>query len=260
MRRRHGRSPLTLLLVTLAFVGPGCLHQPGDPRTERASLPSWPPPVHQLALSASADRFPLRPARDRAPFTSPVLTKIRAATRTLDLAGVREAAELHPLVIKELSEEYAHFHTEVVEHGPGACPPQVTLADKIVMPSAPPPIQRLTYYSYTRNATVVVCMRGRRFLSVGLQKDYQPPERPEEVSAAVELAARDPRLAPRLRGRAGKAVLMEPDAGILFDEPGAGNRVFWVTFSAHDDLAPEYWAVVDLTRRQVLMVGEEAEP
>lgn len=260
MTRRHGRPALAFLLPALVFSGLGCAQAPLERAEDRTPLPPVPPTIHPLALSAGPERFPRRPVRERAPFNSPILTKIRAAASAPHEGQIRELAESHPLVIKELGERFAHFHSEVVRRGWGFCPPQVTLTEDLVIPSAPPAITRLTYYSYTRKGTVVVCMRGERFLSVGRQRGYQPPERQDEIDAAIALAARDPRILDHLEGRTGRAILFEPDRGWLFDEAGAGSRVFWVTFSDHADRVPDLWALVDLSQRKVLRVGGEGTP
>lgn len=257
MTRQSGRTALTFLLPALVFSGLGCSRAGIETTGERASLPTLPPTVHQLTLGSATDQFPRRPVRERAPFNSPILTKIRGAANSPHLERIRESAESHPLVIKELGERFAHFHSEVVQRGWGFCPPQVTLTEELIIPSAPPAITRLTYYSYTRNGTVVVCMRAERFLSVGRQAGYQPPERPDEIDEAIALALHDPRLADKLGGLRGRALLYDPQSGLLFDEPGAGNRVFLVTFARSTDRTPVFWAVVDLSQRKVLRVGEE---
>ncbi len=257
MTRRSGRSALTFLLPALMLFGLGCSHARVDTAGDRAPLPTLPPTVHPLALSSSPEQFPRRPVRERAPFNSPILTKIRAATSSPHQTRIRESAESHPLVIKELGERFAYFHSEVIQRGRGFCPPHVTLTLDLVIPSAPPAITRLTYYSYTRNATVVVCMRGEHFLSVKQQTGYQPPELQDEIDAVITLAAGDPRLREKLDGLRSRAILFDLGRGLLFDEPGAGSRVFWVTFSNSADRAPDFWAIVDLSQRKVLQVGEE---
>lgn len=257
MTRSSGGTALAFLLPALLCSGLGCSHAPTETAGDGAPLPTLPPTVHPLALSASSEQFPRRPLRERAPFNSPILTKIRVAASSAQEARIRESAESHALVIKELGERFAHFHSEVIQRGRGFCPPQVTLTDDLVIPSAPPPITRLTYYSYTRNDAVVVCMREEHFLSVGRKQGYQPPERQDEIDAAIALATRDPRLSKKLDGQTGRAILFDPKSGFLLDEPGAGNRVYWVTFSDTTDRDPGYWAIVDLSRRKVLQIGEE---
>ncbi len=257
MTRRSGRIALTFVLPALVSYSLGCSLARIETAGERAPLPTLPPTVHLLDFSHSPETFPRRPLRERAPFNSPIVTKIRAAASVPHQMRLRESAESHPLVIKELGERFAHFHSEVIRRGWGFCPPQVTLTEEVVIPSAPPAITRLTYYSYTRNGTVIVCMRGERFLSVGRQPGYQPPERQDEIDAAIALATRDPRLLNKVEGLSGRAILFDPKRGVLFDEPGAGNRVFWVTFSNATDRGPDFWAIVDLSQRKVLGVGEE---
>lgn len=260
MTRRHSRLALAFLLPALVLSGFGCSHGPDKPAVDRVTLPTHPPTVHPLTLSASPERFPRRPLRERAPFNSPILTKIRTAASSLQRERIREAAESHPLVIKELGERFAHFHVEVIHQGWGFCPPQLTLTENLVIPSAPPAITRLTYYSYTRNRAVVVCMRGEHFLSVGRQHGYQPPERQDEIDAAIAMAASDPRLLKEVEGLRGRAILVTPARGMLFDEAGAGHRVFRVTFSDPPERVPVRWAIVDLSEGKVLRVGKEEAP
>jgi hypothetical protein len=113
------------------------------------------------------------------------------------------------------------------------------------------------FYSYSNDAAVEVTLRGERIVSVRQRKDYLPPESQEELDQAVELARKDDRIAASIEGLEGHAILMQPGDGIIFNDPGYGHRVFWVTFSQGVSGNPQYWAVVDLSERKVLKADKE---
>ncbi|MEX5217995.1 MAG: hypothetical protein AB7G68_14260 [Nitrospiraceae bacterium] len=123
--------------------------------------------------------------------------------------------------------------------------------------SPAPPLMEGTFYSYSHDAAVEVALRGERIVSVRQRKDYLPPESEEELDQAVELARKDDRIAASIQGLEGHAILMQPGDGIIFNDPGYGHRVFWVTFSQGVSGNPEYWAVVDLSERKVLKADKE---
>ena len=78
-----------------------------------------------------------------------------------------------------------------------------------------------------------------------------------KADQAVELARKDDRISASIQGLEGHAILMQPGDGIIFNDPGYGHRVFWVTFSQGVSGNPEYWAVVDLSERKVLKADKE---
>jgi hypothetical protein len=116
---------------------------------------------------------------------------------------------------------------------------------------------RLTFYSYTNNVTVDVEMKGEAITGLSRREAYLPPEGEEELQNAIVLAGKDGRIASGLEGLEGHAILMQPDDGVLWNEPGYGHRVFWVTFSKGLSGNPEYWAVVDLSEQKVLKAEKE---
>jgi hypothetical protein len=123
--------------------------------------------------------------------------------------------------------------------------------------SPAPPLLESMFYSYSNDAAVEVTLRGERIVSVRQRKDYLPPESREELDQAVELARKDDRIAASIQGLEGHAILMQPGDGIIFNDPGYGHRVFWVTFSQGVSGNPQYWAVVDLSERKVLKADKE---
>ena len=120
-----------------------------------------------------------------------------------------------------------------------------------------PPVMEGVFYSYSNDTAVEVTLRGERIVSVQQRKDYLPPESQEELDEAVALARKDDRIASSIHGLDGHAILMQPGDGIIFNDPGYGHRVFWVTFSKGISGNPEYWAIVDLSERKVLKADKE---
>jgi hypothetical protein len=178
------------------------------------------------------------------------------------------------------------LHTQNVRRGKTVCPVTQPKTDTItqaapdkkpdkapentIVLSAPPLITKLIYFNYTNNKTVVVCMRGEKFESVGLMREgYQPPvggqaeEEGSEVSQAVALAKTDQRLkdyVEELKHLEAHAILMEPARGLIVNEAGHGHRVLWVTFSKPKSGEPEFWAIVDMSiPRKVLDAGKETQ-
>lgn len=120
------------------------------------------------------------------------------------------------------------------------------------------PKRHLLFYSYTNDVAVDVEMKGEDVITI-VQRDrsYLPPEGEEEIQQAIDLARKDSRIPGGLPQLDGHAILMQPGDGVLWNEPGYGHRVFWVTFSKGLSGNPEYWAVVDLSAQTVLKVEKE---
>lgn len=120
------------------------------------------------------------------------------------------------------------------------------------------PKHHLMFYSYTNDVAVDVEMKGGDVITI-VQRDrsYLPPEGEEEMQQAIDLARKDSRIPGGLPQLDGHAILMQPGDGLLWNEPGYGHRVFWVTFSKGLSGNPEYWAVVDLSAQTVLKVEKE---
>ena len=95
------------------------------------------------------------------------------------------------------------------------------------------------------------------FLEAGLIDRANEPLG-QSSQQAIDLARKDSRIQGGLPQLDGHAILMQPGDGVLWNEPGYGHRVFWVTFSQGLSGNPEYWAVVDLSAQTVLKVEQEA--
>jgi hypothetical protein len=121
-----------------------------------------------------------------------------------------------------------------------------------------PPKHRLMFYSYTNDVAVDVEMKGDDVITVVRRdRSYLPPEGEDEIQQAIDLARKDSRIPGGLPQLDGHAILMQPGDGVLWNEPGYGHRVFWVTFSKGLSGNPEYWAVVDMSAQTVLKVEKE---
>lgn len=185
-----------------------------------------------------------------------------------DSSPLRAAAEQDSTVKTELGKRYGFITVEEVpadrcritvqEEGSGPRP----LTNR---PSNQPQIDRLTYYSYTHNSAVHVCLTNKTVTSVQRdpRKGYQPEESPEEIKHAIALARQDPRIAQDVRDLFGHAILTSPEEYRYFwvsDEAGFGDRVLWVTFSETPESLALFFARVDLTTDTVLDAGKEPGP
>lgn len=267
MRIKGGITHFTLFALTLLLFSGGCALFKSHKETpvSKTALPSDQPAVHKLDFQSPGDERPK--VAEKAPATPPVLTPPPVSLDEKAQTQVRVTAEQESRVRKELGERFVRLHTQNIRTGKVICPgippdPDLTLsvAERI-------PITKLTYYSYTNNMTVVVCMRGNELKSVGHRKGYQPAEGDEVGEGSVEflqaeqLAREDKRLANQVGDLKAHVLLIEPARGLIFNEPGYGHRVFWVTFSKGDSGDPQFWAIVDLTLtdKQVLDAGTESQ-
>jgi hypothetical protein len=119
---------------------------------------------------------------------------------------------------------------------------------------------RLGYYSHTNSMALDVFMRKNHVVRTALREGYLPPESQEDATKAIELARQDSRLSGKVENLDGHVILMEPDEGILWNDPGYGHRTLWVTFSRGNDGDPQYFAVVDLSDQTVLEAGKDPKP
>jgi hypothetical protein len=120
-----------------------------------------------------------------------------------------------------------------------------------------PQKSRLTFYSYSNKTTVDVEMKGLAVIQVSSRENYMPLEGEEELREAIALARQDSRLAAGVQGLEGHAILTQPGDGLLWNDPGYGHRVYWVTFSKGLSGNPEYMALVDLTEQKILKAQKE---
>ncbi|HBP88254.1 MAG: hypothetical protein KC592_08295 [Nitrospira sp.] len=238
-------------------------------KVPKKPLPAHPPQLSELALELPPEGGPRRPVDPMAMATlsgpGPEITIVES-----DQPVLRTTAEQDPAVKNQLGDRFAFIHTEEVPAD--RCLVTVQAGDPATTPRATERVStsdasahRLTYYSYTHNVAVHVCLRDHQVASV--QKDpregYQPEEGEEEIPAAIELAKSDPRLSSDVQNLHGHAILTSPEEYRYFwvnDEAGFGNRVFWVTFSEMPESLALYFARVDLTSQTVLDAGKEAGP
>jgi hypothetical protein len=158
-------------------------------------------------------------------------------------AQLGEVAATSPVVRRALGDRFAFIEADFLD------------GDK--RGDQPPPEQRLTrvtFYSYSRNVAVRALVRGGEVLEVVDVEGYQPPESPQEIERAVQLAREDARIRDAVRGLEGRALLTELGEG----RPGAGHRVLYVSFLARGSARTELMALVDLTDNRVLEAGRPA--
>ena len=224
---------------------------PADAETPVAKrpLPEIPPVPHRFEFSGLDESGHVRPKTAGA--TSPMgvgRTVSPAAFTTDQIAALRQAAEANPRVAAMLGDRWAFIEADrLMAQGKasfGCCTESFRQA-------------RLLYFSYSHNVTVEVQMQDTTVIAVSRREGYIPPEGDQDVQKAVELARGDRRLSGKVAGLEGHGIMMEPKEGIIWDDPGYGHRVMWVTFSQGQDGDPKFWAVVDLTADKVLDAGAE---
>ena len=230
-------------------------------------LPSSPPALTELTLALPPEGGPRRPVNSSGPST------LRGAIPSLiivekDPTSLRTTAEQDSRVREHLGERFGFIETEEVyadqclgtggEEGSNPAHLTERLATQDIA-------HRLTYYSYSYNSAIHVCLQGNQVTSV--QRDprqgYQPQEGVEEVEQAIALARKDVRIAQDVQNLFGHAILTSPEEYRYFwvsDEAGFGDRVLWVTFSEMPESLALFFARVDLTNGQVLDAGKEPGP
>jgi hypothetical protein len=245
---------LLLILVVLlqgcsAFSGPRQHSEVRSPETVKAgSLPLPPGSVHRLAFDGPSDGARRMPMGITAlPAGQGTAADGSTSTTVSDLAA---KAVANPKVREALGSRSTLISTTATapsaKHLSGCC-------------TAMSPKHRLMFYSYTNDVAVDVEMKGDDVISImRRERSYLPPEGEEEMQQAIALARKDSRIPGGLPQLDGHAILMQPGDGLLWNEPGYGHRVFWVTFSQGLSGNPEYWAVVDLSAQTVLKVEQEA--
>lgn len=249
-----GTMRLLLMIVVLLhqgcseFSGPRHHSEVRSPETLKAeSLPLPPGRVHRLEFDDPSD------GARRMPMGITALPAGRgtgedgsASTGVSDLAA---KALTNPKVRDVLGSRYTLISATVVDltekHLSGCC-------------TGMTPKHRLMFYSYTNDVAVDVEMKGDEVGNlVRRDRSYLPPEGEGEMQQAIALARKDSRIPGGLPQLDGHAILMQPSDGLLWNEPGYGHRVFWVTFSKGLSGNPEYWAVVDMSAQTVLKVEKE---
>lgn len=231
-------------------------------------LPAQPPQLTELSLELPPEGGPRRPVDTMSPTTlsgpGPEIIIVEH-----DQPALRAKAEQDPAVKTQLGDRFAFIDTEevpahrclVTVQSDDPATSRATERSAASETSA----YRLTYYSYTHNVAVHVCLNEQQILSIqpDPRKGYQPEEGDEEITAAIELARADQRISREVQNLHGHAILASPEEYRYFwvsDEAGFGDRVLWVTFSEMPESLALYFARVDLTSQTVLDAGKEAGP
>jgi hypothetical protein len=250
----------TIIFTALSIGGGGCSlgtraspasFGPVDAETAVAKtpLPGQTPTPHRLEFTGTDEVGHVKPKTVAAASAAAVKrTPTPTAFSTEQVAAQRKAAETNPHVITMLGERWAFIEADRLstegKASFGCC-------------AAPFRQSKLMYYSYSQNVAVEVQMKETTVIAVSRREGYIPPEGDQDVQRAVDLARADGRLSGKVTGLEGRGLMMEPDRGIIWNDPGYGHRVIWVTFSQGQDGDPRFWAVVDLTAEKVLDAGEE---
>lgn len=229
-------------------------------------LPASPPLLSELSLELPSEGGPRRPIDPLAPLAIqgnlPTIILVEK-----DESALRSTAEEHSEVKTQLGERYGFINSQ--EMPANRCLIETPSEEgEDLSPSTPlanaEMAYRLTYYSYTHNSAVHVCINGNQVTAQpDPRKGYQPPEGVEEIKQAIALARKDSRIAQDVQNLFGHAILTSPEEYRYFwvsDEAGFGDRVLWVTFSETPESLALYFARVDLTNGQVLDAGKEPGP
>lgn len=256
-------SPLSVLLLSISMaVLVACApveRKESETTVTKQALPAQSPGVSKLELVQSPDGARLIPKGDTASeqpkMQMAVLEEIR------EDSPIVQAAKGHPEVREKLGLRYFFINAEPAKAKDRFCP---ATALRTPVPAAmPPSMTRVTYYSYSNTAPVIVCMNAQEFVSLAaIPKDYQPPEGDGEEAEAIRVARLDARVQDKVKELKAHVILTDPEWRLWWwNREGYGRRVFYVTFSKQDSGDPEYYAVVDLTEEidtaKVLQAGAE---
>lgn len=266
MKMEPSRLKVFLIAGIVSGMFTGC-SSVGVSKIPKKPLPASPPALTELTLELPPEGGARQPvASSPAPTLQGNIPNIIIVEK--DSSSLRTAAEQDSTVKTELGERYGFITMDEVfaeqcritvqEEGSG--PRHVSNR-----PSNQEKINRLTYFSYTHNSAVHVCLTNHTVTSVQRdpRKGYQPEESPEETEHAIALARQDSRIAQDVRDLFGHAILTSPEEYRYFwvsDEAGFGNRVLWVTFSETPESLALFFARVDLTTDTVLDAGKEPGP
>jgi len=211
----------------------------------KQALPAQAPTVLKLELVQSPSSPRLIPKGDTVPNAA---TLHRASVEEIrESSPVVQAAEQHPQVQGMLGRRYFFISAAPVKNTDRFCPsPLLRSAGQAGTTSG---LTRITFYSYSKTAAVIVCMNAQEFVNLPtVPKDYQPPESDREEEAAIRVARLDARIQDKVKDLTAHVILTDPEWRLWWwNKEGHGHRVFYVTFSQPDSGDPQYWAVVDLT-------------
>jgi hypothetical protein len=224
---------------------------PADVETsvEKRPLPGTPPVPHRLEFAGTDEPGHVKPKTAAASAPMGITRTVRpTAFTTEQVDALRQAAEANPRVAALLGDRWAFIEADRIAAGGkasfGCCSTTVYHA-------------RLLYFSYAHNVAVEVQMKDTAVIAFSRREGYIPPEGDQDVRKAVDLARGDGRLSGKVAGLEGHGIMMEPKEGLIWNDPGYGHRVMWVTFSHGEDGDPKFWAIVDLTADKVLDAGAE---
>lgn len=229
-----------------------------ETQVEKQRLPDEKPTIHSLKFSPAQGTEHLRPVpvggTSAGDSSDSSLTRKAIVPFTLSderVSALRTIAEADEGVKRLLGDRYAFIDAEPLAGEKkvsfGCCHMTKTRT-------------RLGYYSHTNSMALDVFMRENHVLRTAQREGYLPPEGQDDAKKAIELARQDSRLAGKVENLDGHVILMEPEEGVLWNDPGYGHRMLWVTFSRENDGNPQYFAVVDLSDQAVLEAGEDPKP
>ena len=253
-------GPITVwgpVVLSLTIVTGGCGSLFDRPRhhdearsqetaVKKSPLPTPPVRVRKLEFDDPHDGARTTP-KDRTAIST-VDSKAEPGAALPSLADMKEQALSNTKVLSLLGSRYSFISSTVLDPGykqPAGC--CAMTPQKIL----------LTFYSYTNTATVDVEMKGLAVTQISRRDHYMPLEGEEELREAIALAKKDIRIAAGVQELEGHAILTQPGDGLLWNDPGYGHRVYWVTFSKGLSGNPEYWALVDLSEQKTLKAQKE---
>lgn len=239
-------SVLVLSILTLELTACSVFEQK-DPETlvSKQALPAQAPAVLKLELVQSPSSPRLIPKGDTVANTAK-LQRASVDEIRKDSPAV-QAAEQHPQVREKLGQRYFFISAAPTKTKDRFCPSTLLRTSGEAAPTSA--LTRMTFYSYSNTAAVMVCMNAQEFVSLPtVPKDYQPSESDGEEVEAIRVARLDPRIQDKVKELKAHVILMDPEWRLWpGNEEGYGHRVFHVTFSHPGSGDPQYWAVVDLT-------------
>lgn len=258
----HLRSSIMLSLCSIGFLSAvvGC---GGHPETNvvKKPLPAHPPTVAPLEFTQTSPDARLTPKEG-------VINEAKAEVLLSTIeeipadAPVVKAAEQAGPVKAKLGTRYFFIDADPITQRDPFCSKAKSAVPSSQTP-VPQPTTRITYYSYSQNAPVIVCMRGEEFVSLApIPADYQPPEGAGEIDEAIRVARLDQRIRDKVKDLDAHVLLTDPEWRLWWwNAEGYGHRVFYVTFAKGRSGDPQYYAVVDLTEEndlaKVRQAGEE---
>ena len=259
------KTPHQIMVLLMAGIFVGC-STGKQSNVPKKPLPSTPPILQELSLELPPEGGPRRPIDPSATLV-PQGNLPNIVIIEDDVSALRSRAEEHPEVKTQLGKRYGFIGSQEIPANQCHMVAPSSHSDA-PHPSDPSPsttlANRLTYYSYTHNSPIYVCMNGNQVTAQRDPRDgYQPQEGQEEIEQAVTLARKDSRIAQDVKNLFGHAILTSPEEYRYFwvnDEAGFGNRVLWVTFSETPESLAKYFARVDLTEGKVLDAGIEPGP